>query len=355
MFHEINLSRRHFLGTAPMMLAAAQFGTVASAETWFTGGRGLESLALATKWLNAELVTSAALRGKVVLIEFWTYSCINWRRQLPYVRAWAEKYKDQGLVVIGVHTPEFSFEKNVDNVRWASREMHVAYPIAIDNDYAIWRGFSNEYWPALYFADTKGKIRHSVFGEGEYRQSEEVIQKLLVEAGVGGSRNELVSVDASGAEAAADWNDLKSGENYLGYERTENFAAGSAAPDKRRVYSPPSRLRLNEWALSGNWTIGKEAIVLNEPNGHIAYCFHARDLHLVMGPSKPGSSVQFRVLIDGRPPEGAHGADVDEQGNGTVIEQRMYQLIRQPAPIVDRSFEIEFLGSGVEAFSFTFG
>jgi len=355
MFHEINLSRRHFLRTAPMMIAVAQFGTVASANTWFAGGGELESLVLATTWLNSQPLTAGALRGKVVLIEFWTYSCINWRRQLPYVRAWAEKYKDQGLVVIGVHTPEFSFEKNVDNVRWASKEMHIAYPIAIDNDHAIWRGFSNEYWPALYFADAKGKIRHSHFGESEYQQSEKVIQKLLAEAGAGGSRNELVSVNASGAEVAADWNDLKSGENYLGYERTENFASGSAPQDKRRVYSPPSRLRLNEWALSGNWTIGKEAIVLNEPNGHIAYRFHARDLHLVMGPSAPGSPVQFRMLIDGRPPGGAHGVDVDEQGNGTVIEQRMYQPIRQPAPIVDRQFEIEFVGSGVEAFSFTFG
>ena len=354
MFHQINLSRRHFLGTAAMMIAAAQFGT-ASAETWLAGGGELASLVLATTWLNAQPLTAAALRGKVVLIEFWTYSCINWRRQLPYVRAWAEKYKDQGLVVIGVHTPEFSFEKNVDNVRWASKEMHIAYPIAIDNDYAIWRGFSNEYWPALYFTDVKGKIRHRHFGEGEYQQSEEVIQKLLAEGDAGGRRNELVSVDASGAEAAADWNDLKSGENYLGYERTENFASGSTAPGKRRVYSPPSRLGLNEWALSGNWTIGKEAIVLNEPNGHIAYCFHARDLHLVMGPSEPGSPVQFRILIDGRPPGSAHGVDVYEQGNGSVIEQRMYQLIRQPAPIVDRRFEIEFLGSGVEEFSFTFG
>jgi thiol-disulfide isomerase/thioredoxin len=355
MFHELNLSRRHFLGTAPIVIAAGQFGTVASAERWLAGGGGLESLVFATTWLNAQPLTTAALRGKVVLIEFWTYSCINWRRQLPYVRAWAEKYKDQGLVVIGVHTPEFSFEKNVDNVRWASKEMHIAYPIAIDNDYAIWRGITNEYWPTLYFADAKGKIRHRHFGEGEYQQSEEVIQTLLSEAGPGGSRNELVSVDASGAEAAADWNDLKSGENYLGYERTENFVSGGAAPGKRRVYSPPSRLRLNEWALSGNWTIGKEAIVLNEPNGHIAYCFHARDLHLVMGPSEPGSRVQFRILIDGRPPGSAHGVDVDEQGNGSVIEQRMYQLIRQAAPIVDRRFEIEFLGSGVQGFSLTFG
>src|SRR5580704_16953979 len=355
MVKEINLSRRRFLGGAALTMGAVGFGMFTSPKAR-AGVRGeLASIVGATTWLNSPPLTAAQLDGKVVLVDFWTYSCINWRRQLPYVRAWAEKYKDHGLVVIGVHAPEFSFEHNVDNVRWASKEMRVAFPIAIDDDYAIWRGFSNEYWPALYFADTKGKIRHSVFGEGEYQRSEEVIQKLLAEAGDGGSRNELISVDPSGPEAAADWNDLKSGENYLGYKRAENFASGVAAPDKRRVYSPPSRLRLNEWALSGNWTRSEERRVGKEPNSHIAYCFHARDLHLVMGPSKPGASVQFRVLIDGRPPEVAHGADVDEKGNGTVIEQRMYQLIRQPAPIVDRRFEIEFLGSDVEAFSFTFG
>jgi thiol-disulfide isomerase/thioredoxin len=356
MFEEINPRRRRFVGNAAMTIAAAQFGTLASAKAWF-GDRGeLSALANATTWLNSQPLTAAELRGRVVLIDFWTYSCINWRRQLPYVRAWAGKYKDQGLVVIGIHAPEFSFEKNIDNVRWAAKDMRIVYPIAIDNDHAIWRGFNNEYWPALYFADAKGKVRHHQFGEGEYEQSEKVILQLLAEAGVGGSRNEPVRVDASGAEAAADWNDLKSGENYVGYERTESFSSsGGARPDKRHEYSVPQRLDLNCWALSGIWTMGREAIALNQANGRIAYRFHARDLHLVMGPAAPGTSARFRVLLDGRPAGNAHGVDVDDQGNGTVTEARMYQLIRQPAPIVDRQFEIEFLDSGVEAFSFTFG
>ena len=280
---------------------------------------------------------------------------INWRRQLPYVRAWAEKYKDQGLVVIGAHTPEFSFEKNIENVRWAAKDMRIAYPIAIDNDRAVWRGFNNQYWPALYFADAKGKIRHNQFGEGEYEQPEKVIQKLLVEAGASGSRSDQVSVDASGAEAAADWNDLRSGENYLGYERTANFTSRGAAPDKSYIYSIPKHLGLNYWSLSGDWTMGKEAIQLNQASGRIAYRFHARDLHLVMGPGARKPPVRFRVLIDGEAPRAAQGVDVDEQGNGTLTEPRMYHLIRQPAPISDRQFEIEFLDAGVVAYSFTFG
>ena len=316
----------------------------------------LPSLGGATEWLNSQPLTAAGLRGKVVLIDFWTYTCINWLRTLPYVRAWAEKYKNQGLVVIGVHAPEFAFEKNIDNVRRAAKDMKVDYPIAIDNDYAIWRAFKNEYWPALYFVDAQGHIRHHQFGEGEYEQSERIIQQLLAEAGIGGIGHELVSVDARGAEAAADWGSLKSPENYVGYERTENFASpGGAVLDKRRVYAAPARLRLNQWALSGDWTVEKQATVLNKANGRIAYRFHARDLHLVMGPAARGTSVRFRVLIDGQPPGAAHGIDVDDQGNGTVTEQRLYQLIRQPKPIADRQFEIEFLDSGVEAFAFTFG
>jgi thiol-disulfide isomerase/thioredoxin len=316
----------------------------------------LPSLGSATEWLNSPPLTAAGLRGKVVLIDFWTYTCINWLRSLPYVRAWAEKYKDQGLVVIGVHAPEFAFEKNLDNVRRAAKAMRVDYPIAIDNDYAIWRAFKNEYWPALYFVDAQGRIRHHHFGEGDYERSEMIIQQLLAEAGVGGIRRGPVSVDARGAEAAADWDSLKSPENYLGQERTQNFAsAGGAVLGKRRVYSVPARLRLNQWALSGDWTMEKQAAVLNKPNGRIAYRFHARDLHLVMGPAPRGTSVRFRVLIDGRPPGAAHGIDVDDQGNGTVTEQRLYQLIRQPKPIADRQFEIEFLDPGVEAFAFTFG
>ncbi len=356
MFEEINLSRRCFLGTAAMAIAAAQFGAITFAKTR-SGDRGeLSALASATTWLNSQPLTASELRGKVVLVDFWTYSCINWRRQLPYVRAWAEKYREEKLVVIGVHAPEFSFEKNVDNVRRAAMDMRFDYPIVIDNDHAIWRAFNNEYWPALYFVDAKGRIRHQVFGEGEYEQSEIAIKKFLAENGVSGIGNELVSVDARGAEAAADWRDLKSGENYVGYERTENFASpGGARREKRQEYALPSRLRLNHWALSGDWTMGREAIVLNQPNGRIVYRFHARDLHLVMGPAAPKAPARFRVLIDGQAPHGAHGVDVDDQGNATVTEPRMYQLIRQPTPISDRQFEIEFLDAGVEAYSFTFG
>ena len=320
------------------------------------GQSELASVERANEWLNSPPLTASALRGKVVLIDFWTYTCINWLRTLPYVRAWAEKYRDQGLVVIGVHSPEFSFEKNVNNVRWAAKEMRVDYPIAVDSDYVIWRAFKNQYWPALYFIDAQGRARHHHFGEGAYEQSEMIIQRLLAEAGAGGIGDDLVSIDARGLEAAADWGSLKSPENYVGYERTQNFASpGGAVLDKPRVYEFPARWRLNNWALSGNWTVKKEAAVLNEPNGRIAYRFHARDVHLVMGPAAPGTSVRFRVLIDGQPPGAAHGADVDEQGNGTVTEQRLYQLIRQPKPIADRQFEIELLGSGVEAFAFTFG
>jgi thiol-disulfide isomerase/thioredoxin len=313
------------------------------------------SLSGATGWLNSPPLTANGLRGKAVLIDVWTYTCINWLRTLPYVRAWAEKYKNQGLVVIGVHSPEFGFEHDADNVRREAKAMRVDYPIAIDNDFAVWRALNNDYWPALYIIDAQGRIRHHQFGEGDYDGSERAIQQLLAEAGQSGS-NELVSVDARGAEVAADWDSLKSQENYVGYGRTENFASpGGAASDKPRVYAIPARLRLNQWALAGDWTIGKQATVLNKPNGRIAYRFHARDLHLVMGPGTPGTSVRFRVLIDGEPPGAAHGADVDEQGNGKASEQRLYQLIRQPKPIADRQFEIEFLDPGVAAFAFTFG
>jgi thiol-disulfide isomerase/thioredoxin len=307
-------------------------------------------------WLNSQPLTPAELRGKVVLVEFWTYTCINWRRQLPYVRAWAERYKDQGLVVIGVHSPEFSFEKNVDNVRWAAKDMRVEYPIVMDSDLAIWRAFNNEYWPALYFIDAKGRIRHHQFGEGEYDQSEMVIQQLLAEAGRSGGDRGVSSVDPTGDEAQADWSDLRSAENYVSYERTENFSSqGGAKHNQSHKYTVPEQMKLNHWALSGEWTMGKEALVLSKANGRIVYRFHARDLNLVMGPAVAGKPVRFRVLIDGQAPGAAHGVDVDEQGNGTVSEPRMYQLIRQNRLIVDRQFEIEFLDAGAEAFSFTFG
>jgi thiol-disulfide isomerase/thioredoxin len=316
----------------------------------------LPSLAGATGWLNSPPLTPAGLRGKVVLIDVWTYTCINWLRTLPYVRAWAEKYNNQGLVVIGVHSPEFAFEKDVDNVRRAAKDMRVDYPIAVDSDHAVWRALNNEYWPALYFVDAQGRIRHHQFGEGDYEQSERIIQQLLAEAGNAGVGRDLVTVDVRGAEAAADWGALKSPENYVGFDRTENFASpGGPVLDKHRVYAVPAKLKLNHWALSGDWTMEKQLTVLNKPNGRIAYRFHARDLHLVMGPAARGTSVRFRVLIDGHPPGAAHGVDVDGQGNGTVTEQRLYQLIRQPNPIADRQFEIEFLDPGVEAFAFTFG
>jgi thiol-disulfide isomerase/thioredoxin len=316
----------------------------------------LPSFSGATAWLNSPPLSAAGLRGKVVLIDFWTYTCINWLRTLPYVRAWADKYRDHEVVVIGVHTPEFPFEHDLENVRRAARDMRVSYPIAIDNDYAIWSAFDNHYWPALYLVDAQGRIRYHHFGEGQYEQSEMILQQVLAEADSGGSAHDLVSVDAQGAEVAADWGDLRSPENYLGDARTENFSSpGGAVVDKPRIYAAPARFSLNQWALSGDWTVEREATVLNTANGRIAYRFHARDLHLVMGPAARGTSVRFRVLIDGQVPGAAHGSDVDDQGNGTVTEQRLYQLIRQPKPIADRQFEIEFLDSGVEAFAFTFG
>jgi thiol-disulfide isomerase/thioredoxin len=346
------------------VLTLAQDNRVAQHMTRSTAQLPIEgvlpSLRGATGWLNSQPLTPAELRGKVVLVEFWTYSCINWLRTLPYVRAWAEKYKDQGLVVIGVHSPEFEFEKSVDNVRRAAKDMRIIYPIAIDSDHGIWRAFHNQYWPALYFVDANGRIRHHQFGEGEYEQSERVIEQLLAEAGMRGIGSELVSVDARGLEAAPDWANLKSPERYVGYQRTEDFSSpGGAELDKPHVYALPARLGLNQWALAGDWTMGRtmgrQAAALNQANGRIAYRFHARDLHLVMGPVAQGKAVRFRVFIDGQPPGAAHGADVDERGNGTLTEQRLYQLIRQPKPIADRQFEIEFLDAGAEAFVFTFG
>ena len=334
-----------------MTLLAALF-TAAMAPLPVEGK--LPSLAGATGWLNSQPLAAAGLRGKVVLVDVWTYTCINWRRTLPYVRAWAGKYQGQGLVVIGVHTPEFGFEKNVDNVRRAIQDMKIEYPVAVDSDYAIWRALDNHYWPALYVVDAQGRIRHHQFGEGGYDKAERVIQQLLAEAGASGVDKGLVAVEGLGAEAEADWADLKSGENYLGSERTENFVSRGPL-DQRHSYAAPASLRLNHWALSGEWTVRRDAILVNAAKGRIAYRFHARDVHLVMGPAAPGASARFRVLIDGQPPGAAHGADVDDQGNGRVSGQRLYQLIRQAKPIGDRLFEIEFLDPGVEAFDFTFG
>jgi thiol-disulfide isomerase/thioredoxin len=315
----------------------------------------LPSFGGATGWLNSPALTPADLRGKVVLVNFWTYTCINWLRQLPYVRAWAGKYTGQGLVVLGVHTPEFAFEHNPENVRRAVTDMRIDYPVATDNDYAVWRAFDNHYWPALYFADAQGQIRHHHFGEGEYQRSEMVIQQLLAEAGSGTGR-ELVSPDARGIEVAADWASLRTPENYTGYERTENFASpGDVIPDRPHVYAAPAQLRLNHWALSGEWTAQEQATTADGAGGQIVYRFHARDLHVVMGPAAPGTSVRYRVLLDGQPPGTAHGIDADSDGHGTVTEQRLYQLIRQPGSVTERTFEITFLDPGVQVYAFTFG
>jgi len=310
----------------------------------------------ATVWLNSKPLTPEGLRGKVVLVDFWTYTCINWLRTLPYVRAWADKYRDSGLVVIGVHAPEFPFEKDLDNVRRAARAMQIDYPVVVDSEHAIWRAFRNQYWPALYFVDAKGQIRHHYFGEGEYEESEKILRQLLAEAGRRGTGDELVAVAPRGFEVGADWRNLKSPENYLGYGRTENFASpGGSVPDQPRSYAAPERLRLNHWALSGDWRMESGASVLQNAKGRIAYRFHARDLHLVLGPSSASQPIRFHVTIDGEPPKEDHGLDVDAEGWGTVQEPRLYQILRQSGPIVDRSFEIEFLEPGVRAYAFTFG
>ena len=315
----------------------------------------LPSLAGATTWLNSPPLTPESLKGKVVLVDFWTYSCINCLRSLPYVHAWAEKYKDQGLVVIGVHAPEFAFEKNLANVKKAVADLKIDYPVAIDNDYAIWRGFKNEYWPADYIIDAQGRIRDHQFGEGGYDGTEHSIQLLLAEAGKTNVSSGFVDVKASGAQAAADKSDVKSLETYVGYERAENFISpGGAVHDKSHLYSIGTP-QLNQWGLAGKWTVGDEKAVLNEKDGSITYRFHARDLHLVLGPSRDGKPVRFMVTVDGAAPGDNHGMDVDASGQGTVTGQRLYQLIRQSGSIGDHTFEIKFLDAGVEAYSFTFG
>jgi thiol-disulfide isomerase/thioredoxin len=316
----------------------------------------LDALGRTDSWLNSAPLTAADLRGKVVLIDFWTYTCINWLRTAPYVRAWAEKYRSQGLVVIGVHTPEFAFEHDIENVRVAVRDLAITYPVAVDNGYDVWRAFDNNAWPALYFIDAQGSVRFRHLGEGAYEEAERTIQALLADSGRTPHTTDLVSVSGVGIEAEADWSNLKSPETYLGYERTARFASLSGPlHNARRNYELPERLGLNRWALSGNWTMRAQAVSLNHAGGRIAYRFHARDLHLVMGPSKKDTVVRFRVKIDGHEPGAAHGGDIDAQGNGTVDEQRVYQLIRQPSPIVEQLFEIEFLEGQVEAFAFTFG
>jgi thiol-disulfide isomerase/thioredoxin len=318
------------------------------------GGR-LADFDGATGWLNSEPVTKADLEGKVVLVDFWTYTCINWLRTLSYVRGWAEKYDDNGLVVIGVHTPEFPFEQDPGNVEDAVRAMQIRYPVALDPDFAVWEAFSNRYWPAAYFADAEGRIRHNQFGEGGYDECERVIQQLLREAGHENIPDDLVSDSGEGIEIQADWSTVESGETYVGYRQGRGFASpGGVTVDEARTYALPDPLGLNSWALSGEWTVEGRATVLNEAGGKIAYRFHARDVHLVLRSGK-GAEVPFRVLLDGVEPGADHGLDVDSGGHGTLVEPRLYQLIRQRKQIEDRTLEIAFDASGVEAYVFTFG
>ena len=310
----------------------------------------------ATGWLNSEPLTPQALRGRVVAVQFWTYTCVNWLRTLPYVREWAKKYERHGLTVIGAHTPEFGFERNIDNIVIAARDMDVTYPIAVDSDYGVWRAFSNHFWPALYVADAQGRIRFHHFGEGEYEMSEMAIQQLLIEGGAQGVEPDLVSVNFVGTELAADWSNVRTPEWYLGALQTQGFASPDGAfVDERHTYGSPDRLRLNTWAPTGTWTLAQHASILNEPNGRIAIRFHARDVNLVMGPATRGTAIPFRVFLNGQAPGEHHGTDVDEQGGGTLDQQRLYQLIRQTGRIDEAQFEIEFLEAGAEAYCFTFG
>ena len=309
----------------------------------------MPALGGATEWLNSEPLGPAGLRGQVVLVNFWTLTCINWLRQEPYVRAWSRAYRDDGLVVIGVHTPEFSFEHDIDGVRRATAERDIDYPVAVDNDYAIWSAFDNHYWPALYFIDADGIIADDHFGEGRYEESERVIQRLL------GVERELVSVEGRGVEAEADWDHLRTPETYLGYGRGERFASPHGAGyDERRAYALPERLRLNHWALVGEWTVAREQVVLEGAGGSIAFRFHARDAHLVLS-AGAAAPIPFRVLVDGEAPGPSAGVDVDEDGNGVLGDGRLYQLLREREEVRERTLQITFLEPGAEAYSFTFG
>jgi thiol-disulfide isomerase/thioredoxin len=301
-------------------------------------------------------LTLEGLQGRVVLVDFWTYTCVNWLRTLPYLRAWATKYAEAGLTIVGVHTPEFGFERNLDNVIAHSRALGVEFPIAVDSDYGVWRAFSNHFWPAVYIADGQGRIRFRHFGEGEYAMTEMVIQQLLLDAGAQDVDHDLVEVEPRGLEVAADWRTLHTPETYVGYGQSSGFASeGDAAFDRPHAYAAAERLPLNHWDLSGDWTVARHAAVADEPGGRIAFQFHARDVNLVMGPASRGASIQFRVHLDGQLAGDAHGTDVASDGTGIVDDQRTYQLIRQPGLIGEHCFEIEFIDAGVEAYCFTFG
>jgi thiol-disulfide isomerase/thioredoxin len=310
----------------------------------------------ATGWLNSEPLTPEGLKGRVVLVDFWTYTCINWLRTLPYVRAWHARYAAAGLTIVGVHTPEFAFERDVDNIRKASAAFAVEYPVAIDSEYGVWQAFANHFWPAIYLADADGRIRFHHFGEGEYAMTEMAIQQLLLENGAANVDEDLVDVHPQGLEVAAEWRDVQSPESYTGYLQSTGFASdGSATYDESRVYTAHDPLGLNQWDLSGTWNVGRHAAVSIEPRARLAFEFHARDLNLVMGPVAKGSSIPFRVFLDGQPATAAHGTDVEADASGVLDDQRTYQLIRQTGPIATRRFEIEFGAAGAEAYCFTFG
>jgi cytochrome c biogenesis protein CcdA/thiol-disulfide isomerase/thioredoxin len=352
--------------TSDMTSSAGQTGTVMQGPVMMTSRRASD-LPLASEgtfpgfdgavaWVNSTPLTRDGLKGKVVLVDFWTYSCINCLRAVPYVEAWAEKYKNDGLVVVGVHTPEFAFEKDRANVSKAVGDLKITYPVAVDSNYAIWKAFHNEYWPAHYFIDERGTIRYHHFGEGEYDKSEEVIQQLLKERNAGLKAGGIVKICAVGAQAPADLSNVRSPETYIGYARQQNdVSPENIKPDAPGVYTAPRRLDVNDWALQGSWNVGGERAMLVAAPGKIVFRFHARDLHLVLGPGEDGKPIRFHVLLDGTAPMDDHGADVDSQGNGAVKQYRLYQMIRQKGKVEDRTFQIEFLDPAVQAFSFTFG
>ena len=344
-------------GASMMAAGAAMRMSGPSSTTQALPDEGIApSLDGATQWINSKPLGEQDLRGKVVLVDFWTYSCINCLRTLPYVKAWAEKYRDQGLIVIGVHAPEFAFERDIGNVSKAMKDLGISYPVAVDNQYAIWRAFRNQYWPAHYFIDATGRIRHHHFGEGGYAESERVIQQLLKEAGSTRSAMGLTQVDAGGVQSAASMDEVASPETYLGYERAENFTSiPQAVHDRTTTYLEPQEPRLNTWGLAGQWMVGAESALLTGASGRIVYRFKARDLHLVLSPGPDGKPVRFKVSIDGKPPGDAHGVDVASNGSGTVTGQRLYQLVRQSGAVAEHTFSIEFLDSGVSAYAFTFG
>jgi thiol-disulfide isomerase/thioredoxin len=354
-----NMAMAAVLGAMAAVLCGTAAGThriAAQDAPSIVGSFPLRGLSGATGWINSPPLTVKQLKGKVVLVDFWDYSCINCIRSIPYVRAWADKYRDSGLVVIGVHTPEFDFEKQMPNVQKAVQKFGITYPVALDSNNAVWDAFHNQYWPAHYFIDATGKVRFEHFGEGDYDQSEKWIQQLLKEANAKAMPASVLSVHGEGTLAAADMSDVRSPETYIGYARAEHFASPAGIKhDAEKVYSEPNHPGLNEWGLAGTWIDRQQVAVLKSAGGKIVFHFHARDLHLVLGPSADGQPVAFRVTIDGQAPEANHGVDTDAQGNGVVTGYRLYQLVRQSGAVTDHIFAIEFQEPGVQAFSFTFG